>query len=83
MFPYVTDASESEERGHGEGGGVYDTLMVSDTLHPDGLTEEGAWSDTQINQEDYQLKSCREDYQLKSDQNCTTVLSVFGKTHCD
>ena len=30
----------SEDRGHGEGGGVYATPMVSDTLHPYGLTEE-------------------------------------------
>ncbi len=39
--PKYLSASESEECGHGEGGGVYATLMQSDTLKPYGVLEEG------------------------------------------
>ena len=34
-------ASEREERGHGEGGGVYATLLQSDTVQPYGRAKEG------------------------------------------
>ena len=37
--PKDLNVIESEDRGHGEGV-VYTTLMVSDTLHPYGRTEE-------------------------------------------
>jgi hypothetical protein len=34
-------ACESEERGYGEGGDVYATLMESDTVEPSGRAEGG------------------------------------------
>ena len=37
--PKDLSACESEESGRGEGGGVYDTLMESDTVEPSGRTE--------------------------------------------
>ena len=40
--PKDLSGSESEERGHGEGGGVYATLLQSDTLQPYGRVKEDA-----------------------------------------
>ncbi len=34
-------ASESEERGHGKGVGVYATLLQSDTVQEDGRAKAG------------------------------------------
>ena len=45
--PKDLSASEGEERGHGEGGGVYATLLQSDTVQPYGRTKAGTILDTQ------------------------------------
>ena len=39
--PKDLSRSEREERGHGEGGGVYPTLIQADTVHPYGRGNEG------------------------------------------
>ena len=39
--PKDLSPSESEECGHGEGGGVYDTLLQADTVQSYGHTKEG------------------------------------------
>ena len=42
--PKVLSASEREERGHGKGGGVYDTLLMPDTVQSYGRAKAGTRS---------------------------------------